>query len=137
MQLTRHLFFHALSVCTSVRVYCYKGGYLSLIPVHQIRWQLSVRLFSTTYYTYPEAGILAKENRLVMKWYRFLDHKYSVFNSIISRLIALKILKSHKLFGAHKKPTRALPQTPNYNYDCFAITLSLRKLNLVEKNDTS
>ena len=35
-----------------------------------------------------------------MTWHSFFGHKYHIFNSILSHLIALKTLKSQKMFGA-------------------------------------
>ena len=62
--------------------------------VDQLRRQLDVRFFFTWYYTQPEVDILTRRNRLAVNWYIFIDHEYNFFNAIVSRLIALKILKS-------------------------------------------
>ena len=42
------------------------------MPVNQLQKQVGVRFFSMGYYSLVGFGILAKKNRLVMKWLRFL-----------------------------------------------------------------
>ena len=82
--------------------------------------------------------MLVRKNRLCMNWYIFLGHEYSIFNAIVNHLIALKTLKTNNLWGfTPRNPTRALPQTPSWNYDFFAIALFLIKLNLLPQSNIS
>ena len=79
--------------------------------------------------------MLARKNRLVMNWYNFLGQEYSFLNPIVSRLIALKTLKSQIIFGALPlKPHKGSALDTSCNYDRFAIALCLKKLNLLPQN---
>ena len=70
-----------------------------------------------------------------MNWYNFLGQEYSFLNPIVSRLIALKTLKSQIIFGALPlKPHKGSALDPSCNYDRFAIALCLTKLNLLPQN---
>ena len=95
---------------------------------------MDVKFFSICYCNQPEFGIKAKKTRLAMNWYSFLGQEYSFFNVIISCLIImLKGIKKLKTFALWN-PVKALPQILSCNYHCFAITLSLIKLNLLPQN---
>ena len=53
------------------------------------------------------SGVLARKNSWVMNWNSFLDHEYSFFNAIGSRLIALKISKNQILGNFVPCPLKA------------------------------
>ena len=116
---------YACSSCTSLLQTCFSMLFQSVSPCECNI--LKVR-------SLPKAiGVLARKNSLVMNWHSFSGQEYCFFNFIICCLIPLKVLKSQKKF-APWNPASALPQILSCNYDSFATTVSLIKLNLLPQN---
>ena len=60
------LFFHALSVYTSLQVEYCTDRYHLVTPVDQLQMQLGVWFYSKWYYTWPGVGVLARKNSLAL-----------------------------------------------------------------------
>ena len=128
MQLTADLICCALVACTfSASVML--QGWISLCNASLTTMKATERETLLCVIILGQELVLARKNRLTVSWYSFLGHEY-VFNAVKSHFIALKTLKSHKLFWTLLTEISTwLSQNPSCNYDTTS-TIFFNKMDI-------
>ena len=100
------------------------------MPVDKLQSLLDVKFFTLWHYTKPGVDIFVKKNKLVMNWHIFLGHEYSIYNAIVTHLIALNTLKNQKFVGLcpHKLNQGSAPDLKlqlQLLHNCFVLHKAL------------